>query len=74
MLNKDNQYSLSDIVSYMKVIDLRNDNFCLYGEADEGLKANGYYYIADYPDVDDNDKEVYHSNSEKQKITLFIFR
>ncbi|MCR4459351.1 MULTISPECIES: hypothetical protein [Enterobacteriaceae] len=68
MLNKDNQYSLSDIVSYMKVIDLRNDNFCLYGEADEGLKANGYYYIADYPDVDDNDKEVYPQIVKNKKL------
>ncbi len=59
MLNKDSKYSLSDIISYMKITDSRNDDFCLYGELDERLNANGNYYIADYPDVDYNDKEIY---------------
>lgn len=59
MVNKDSKYSLSDIISYMKITDSRNDYFCLYGESDERLNANGHYYIADYPDVDDNDEEIY---------------
>ena len=59
MLNKDHQYDLIDIISSMKISDSRDDNFCLYGEVDELLKADGKYYIADYPDVDDNDNEVY---------------
>lgn len=58
-MNKDHQYSLADIISYMKKIELRNDNFCLYGESDDILKADGYYYIADYPDADDYDNEIY---------------
>ncbi|WP_054878459.1 hypothetical protein, partial [Yersinia similis] len=58
MLNKDNQYSLADIISAMKKTDSRDDNFCLYGETDEQLKVGGNYYVADYPDVDD-DKEIY---------------
>ncbi|CAI0883003.1 hypothetical protein FCL49_01700 [Serratia proteamaculans] len=59
MLNKDNQYSLADIISAMKKTDSRDDNFCLYGETDDQLKVDGNYYIADYPDVDDDDKEIY---------------
>ncbi|ELY2909924.1 DUF7716 domain-containing protein [Cronobacter dublinensis] len=59
MVNKDSKYSLSDIISYMKITDSRNDDFCLYGESDERLNANWHYYIADYPDVDDNDEEIY---------------
>lgn len=59
MLNKNCQYSLMDIISAMKLTVLRNDNFCLYGDFDELLKADGKYYVADYPDIDDNDKEIY---------------
>ncbi|HEM6743435.1 TPA: hypothetical protein ACHFX9_003233 [Citrobacter farmeri] len=59
MLDKDKKYSLADIISDMKKIDLRNDNFCLYGESDDSLRTDGNYYIADYPDVDDDDKEIY---------------
>lgn len=43
----------------MKKMDERNDNFCLYGKSDGKLKKEGEYYVADYPDVDDNDKEIY---------------
>lgn len=68
MLNKNNQYSLSDIISHMKIMDARNDNFCLYGESDERLKANGNYYVADYPDVDDNDKEIYPKIVQTKKL------
>lgn len=59
MLSKDHEYSLMDIISNIKKLALRDDNFCLYGEADEQLKADGKYYVADYPDVDDNDNEIY---------------
>lgn len=59
MLNKNHQYDLIDIISSMKTSDSRDDNFCLYGETDELLKADEKYYIADYPDVDDNDNEIY---------------
>ena len=58
MLNKNHRYSLIDIISYMKSAS-RNDNFCLYGELDSLLTADGKYYVADYPDIDDNDNEVY---------------
>ncbi|MTD26522.1 DUF7716 domain-containing protein [Erwinia sorbitola] len=59
MLNKNDQYSLVDIISAMKKADSRNDDFCLYGETDEQLRVDGSYYVADYPDVDDDDKEIY---------------
>ena len=60
MLSKECEYSLMDIISDMKEKDSRNDNFCLYGEFDELLKADEKYYVADYPDVDGNDNEIYH--------------
>ncbi|QGU86902.1 DUF7716 domain-containing protein [Erwinia sorbitola] len=59
MLNKNDQYSLVDIISAMKKADSRNDDFCLYGETDEQLRVDGSYYVADYPDVNDDDKEIY---------------
>lgn len=68
MLNKNNQYSLSDVISYMKFIDSRDDNFCLYGEAEEELKINGNYYVLDFPEVDDNDKEIYPKIAQDKKL------
>ncbi|RUT71309.1 hypothetical protein D0817_05385 [Flavobacterium cupreum] len=68
MLNKNSQYSLIDIISNMKKLDSRDDNFCLYGETDDRLRADGIYYIADYPDVDDNDKEVYPQIVQSKKL------
>ncbi|MGA3698056.1 DUF7716 domain-containing protein [Enterobacteriaceae bacterium TYF_5] len=61
MLQKDHQYHLTDIILAMKQIELRDDNFCLYGEDDieDKLKIGQQYFIADYPDVDDNDNEIY---------------
>ncbi|HAV1239624.1 TPA: hypothetical protein O7X39_000660 [Salmonella enterica] len=58
-MNKNNRYSLLDIISYMKSRDSRDDDFCLYGESDDTLKVDGEYYVADYPDVDDDDNEIY---------------
>jgi hypothetical protein len=68
MLNKNSQYSLIDIISNMKKLNSRDDNFCLYGETDDRLRADGSYYIADYPDVDDNDKEVYPQIVQSKKL------
>ncbi|WP_127960499.1 DUF7716 domain-containing protein [Serratia microhaemolytica] len=39
--------------------DSRDDNFCLYGDDCDELKVDGNYYVADYPDVDDQDNEVF---------------
>ncbi|CDH06149.1 conserved hypothetical protein [Xenorhabdus bovienii str. oregonense] len=59
MLNKNKKYYFADIISDMANIDSRDDDFCLYGIDDEKLKKDGNYYIAYFPDVDDNDEETY---------------
>ncbi|WP_340618796.1 DUF7716 domain-containing protein [Xenorhabdus entomophaga] len=59
MLDKDKQYHLADIISDMKDVDSRDDEFCLYGINDGKLDKNGSYYIADFPDIDDNDEELF---------------
>ncbi|CDL82249.1 DUF7716 domain-containing protein [Xenorhabdus szentirmaii] len=68
MLNKNKKYYLADIITDMKNIDARDDGFCLYGANDEKLKKDGNYYIAAFPDVDDNDEEVYPQIVVKNKL------
>ncbi len=68
MLNKDKQYRLVDIIFAMKKTDSRDDNFCLYGDTDDQLKIDGNYYVADYPDVDGNDKEIYPQIVHSKKL------
>ena len=54
MLKLNEKYSLADIISAMKDVDSRDDDFCVYGESHGDLIAGGHYYIAAYDD--DNDR------------------
>jgi hypothetical protein len=68
MLVKGNLYPIKDIISYVKGNIERGDDFCIYGESDEDLLSNKSYYIDDYPDVDDNGKEIYPPHALKKKL------
>jgi uncharacterized protein (DUF433 family) len=68
MLIKGNLYPIKDIISYMKNNSERDDNFCLYGDLDEDLQSNKSYYIDNYPDVDENGKEIYPFLVLKKKL------
>lgn len=68
MLIKGNRYPIKAIIDYMKDSDHRDDEFCLYGESDDDLRSNGQYYIDDYPDVDDNDQEIYPDLVQQQHL------
>ncbi len=59
MMKLNKKYTLEQIILYMKDEGLRNDNFCLYGETDTDLILEKSYYVADYPDINDEDEEVY---------------
>lgn len=59
MLSRNQYHEFSEIIDYVKSVGEEDDDFCIYGEEREGLEVSGRYFISDYPDVNDDDKEIY---------------
>lgn len=71
MLALNRYYKLSEIIEYVKWSGDEGDDFCLYGEDDQGLNLEDDYFLADYPKVED-DQEVY-PESVKAEGLDYIF-
>ncbi len=55
---KGNHVKLDDIIKIMIETRCEDDNFCIYG-LDEKLFEDKEYLVSGYPQVDENDNEVY---------------
>lgn len=55
---KGNHMKLKDIIDIMVKSRCEDDNFCIYG-SDGELFGEKEYLVSGYPQVDENDKEVY---------------
>ena len=67
MLKKGKYYSLDEIIK--SVIDDFDfgDEFCIYGDS-LPLKGGKVYMIDDFPEVDENDQEIYPESVAKSAL------
>lgn len=69
MLKRNKEYSLAEIITYMRDTKCQDDNFCLYGsDSDDDLIIDNKYFISDYPKVE-NDKEIYPLPIQQKKFS-----
>jgi len=68
MLVRNEEYSLVEIITYMKETQCQDDDFCLYGQDDGDLTSNKKNIIAGYPKVKD-DEEIYPPVVQERKLS-----
>ncbi len=79
-LKKQVEYRLSDVITFFKNMIIENgvDNllddidFCIYTmDYVDVASGDTICYLDDYPDVDDDDKEIYTDFVTERKLVLF---
>jgi hypothetical protein len=67
MLPRNQYYKLSEIIDCLKATGEQGDDFCLYGDDQEQLDLAASYFIADYPEVN-NDREIYPGSVQEKGL------
>lgn len=79
-LKKQVEYRLSDVITFFKNMIIENgvDNllddidFCIYTmDYVDVASGDTICYLDDYPDIDDDDKEIYTDFVTERKLVLF---
>ncbi|AVP03108.1 hypothetical protein ACM93F_001291 [Enterobacter ludwigii] len=65
---KGNHMKLKDIIDIMVKSRCEDDNFCIYG-SDGELFGEKEYFVSGYPQVDENDKEVYPQDAASRDLS-----
>lgn len=70
MLQLQKFYSVEQLINYVKVDINLGDRFCLYTKEADSLELDGesLYWIDDYPEVDDDDREIYPENARENNL------
>lgn len=80
-LEKQVEYKLSEVISIFSNMIIENgvDNFlddvdfCIYKEAFEDVASSDTIcYLDEYPDIDDDDQEVYTDFVTERKLVMFF--
>lgn len=67
-------YSLDNLITKIAQEGYTKDNFCLYTKEYEATATPGLTcYLERYPDVSDDDEEVYPDYVEKNELELFFY-
>jgi hypothetical protein len=65
---KGNHMKLNDIIGIMVKSRCEDDNFCIYG-SDGELYGDKEYLVSGYPQVDENDNEVYPQDAASRGLS-----
>lgn len=68
MLNLNQYYGLAEIIDEIRTQMEQGDHFCLYGDDESDLDLARRYFIAAYPDVED-DCEVYPAAVQREGLS-----
>ncbi|KAF1067744.1 MAG: hypothetical protein GAK45_01576 [Pseudomonas citronellolis] len=75
MLPRNQAYPLAEIIhallDALRAADFEPyglDDFCLYGNDEASLRLDAHYWLADYPQVDDDDNEHYPASVQAQGL------